>query len=113
MISSWPSEFRLEFVLFFVKRFALPVLALFISKIFQSIYSWRTFFLIYSNEDYIDLAEAKGLPNRLLVRRYLLKPTLPAIITRFSMLMVSIWQEAIVIELFFSVAGIGIYCIEH
>jgi peptide/nickel transport system permease protein len=107
MISSWPSEFQIEFLFFFVKRFSLPVLALVVSKIFQSIYSWRTFFMINSNEDYIALGEAKGIPNRWLVRRYLLRPTLPAIVTRFSMMIVSIWQEAIVLELFFSVAGIG------
>ena len=51
----------------------LPVTAIFLNLFFQSAYAWRTFFLLQSGEDHIELAKAKGLSNRLLERRYLLR----------------------------------------
>ncbi|MFO7943117.1 MAG: ABC transporter permease subunit [Anaerolineales bacterium] len=106
-LESWPTEFSFQSILAMGKKLLVPVLAIFISKFFQSVYTWRTFFLIYSTEDYVDMAKAKGLSNAKITRRYILRPTLPIVLTRFSMILISIWQEAIIIELFFSVAGIG------
>jgi len=106
-LESWPTEFSLGSLLTLGRKLLIPVLAIFISKFFQSVYIWRTFFLIYSEEDYVEMAKAKGLTIPSVTRKYILKPTLPIIITRFSMILISIWQEAIIIELFFNVAGIG------
>ncbi len=106
-LESWPTEFSFQSILTIAKKLLIPVLAIFISKFFQSVYTWRTFFLIYSTEDYVEMAKAKGLPAAGITRRYILRPTLPIILTRFSMILISIWQEAIIIELFFNVAGIG------
>ncbi|MFO8035329.1 MAG: ABC transporter permease subunit [Anaerolineales bacterium] len=106
-LESWPTELSFQSVLTMGKKLLIPVLAIFISKFFQSVYTWRTFFLIYSTEDYVEMAKAKGLPAGGITRRYILRPTLPIILTRFSMILISIWQEAIIIELFFNVAGIG------
>ncbi len=103
----WPTTFRLDFIPIILKGLFLPFLAIFLSKFFQSVYAWRTYFLIYSKEDYIELARAKGLPNQVLERRYLLRPALPAILTSFALIMVSIWQECIAVEYFFNVGGIG------
>lgn len=106
-LESWPTEYNFKTLLTLGKKLLIPVLAILISKFFQSVYTWRTFFLIYSTEDYVDLAQAKGLSKGKVMRKYILKPTLPIILTRFSMILISIWQEAIIIELFFNVAGIG------
>lgn len=106
-LESWPTEFSFQSILAMGKKLLVPVLAIFISKFFQSVYTWRTFFLIYSTEDYVEMAKAKGLSNKKITRRYILRPTLPIVLTRFSMILISIWQEAIIIELFFNVAGIG------
>jgi len=106
-LESWPTEFSFQSMLTMGKKLLVPVLAIFISKFFQSVYTWRTFFLIYSTEDYVEMAKAKGLSKAKITRRYILRPTLPIVLTRFSMILISIWQEAIIIELFFSVAGIG------
>ena len=86
---------------------AIPFAAILISGIFQAVYSWRTFFLIYSNEDYVEMAKAKGLPNRRLNQRYILKPLLPSIITSFVLLFITLWQEVIALEYVFNVDGIG------
>ena len=90
-----------------LKHMVLPVSAMLISGLFASIYSWRTFFLIYSSEDYIDLARAKGLSSRTIERRYILRPTLPPIITQFMISMIYVWLGAIILETVFGWPGIG------
>lgn len=89
------------------KHMILPVLAQFISSIFSSIYTWRTFFLIYSSEDYVEMAKAKGLSDRQIERRYVLRPTLPTIVTSFSLMLITLWVGAIVLETVFAWPGIG------
>ncbi len=71
------------------KHLILPASALIIASLFISIYNWRTFFLIYSTEDYVEMAKAKGLTDREIERRYILRPTLPNIITNFSLLIIA------------------------
>jgi peptide/nickel transport system permease protein len=107
LLNTWPDEFSWDFALVLLRFMGPAILAVFLSKFFMSVYIWRSFLLIFSNEDYIELAKAKGLPPRLLERRYLLRPVLPNLITSFTMMMIAIWQEAIIIELFFNVTGIG------
>ena len=85
----------------------LPVTAMFISSIFISIYSWRTFFLIHSSEDYVEMARAKGLPSRLIERRYILRPTLSPIITSFALMLIGLWSGAIILEQVFNWPGLG------
>jgi peptide/nickel transport system permease protein len=85
----------------------LPFLAIFLSGLFQSIYAWRTFFLVYSGEDSVEIARAKGLPPRMMERRYILRPGLPTVLTSFSLLLIVLWQEIIAPESYFNVAGIG------
>lgn len=105
--NEWSSTFNIQFIPVILKGLMLPFLAILISKFFQSIYSWRNFLLIYSREDYIELAKAKGLPNNLFERRYLLRPALPGIITNLALIIISVWQECIAIEYFFNIGGIG------
>ena len=90
-----------------LKHLILPASALIISAFFLSIYNWRTFFLIYSSEDYVDTAKAKGLSSREIERKYILRPTLPTIITNFALLLIGIWTGAIITESVFKWPGIG------
>ncbi len=89
------------------KHLILPAFSLIISSFFLSIYNWRTFFLIYSSEDYVDTAKAKGLPSREVERKYILRPTLPTIITSFALLLIGIWTGAIITESVFKWPGLG------
>jgi peptide/nickel transport system permease protein len=95
------------FALSVIKHMILPVLSVFVSSIFASIYSWRTFFLVYSSEDYVELAKAKGLSPRAVERRYILRPTLPPIITSFALMLISLWMGGIITETVFSWPGLG------
>ncbi len=89
------------------KHLILPASALILSSFFLSIYNWRTFFLIYSSEDYVETAKAKGLPSRDIERRYILRPTLPTIITAFALLLIGLWTGAIITETVFQWPGLG------
>jgi peptide/nickel transport system permease protein len=78
-----------------------------LSSLFASIYSWRTFFLIYSSEDYVELARAKGLSSRSIEMRYVLRPTLPPILTSFLLVLITMWMGQIVLETVFQWPGLG------
>jgi peptide/nickel transport system permease protein len=71
------------------------------------VFSWRTFFLIYSSEDYVDMAKAKGLTSREIERKYILRPTLPTIITSFALLLIVTWTGAPILETIFNWPGLG------
>jgi peptide/nickel transport system permease protein len=85
----------------------LPLVAMLVSSHFIGVYGNRTFFLIYSSEDYVNLAKAKGLPDRMLERRYILRPTLPTIVTNFLLSVITIWMGAIIFETVFNWPGNG------
>jgi peptide/nickel transport system permease protein len=107
MTDSPPPANPVDFALNVLKHLALPATALIISSLFLSIYNWRTFFLIYSSEDYVEMAKAKGLPDRDIERRYILRPTLPTIITNFALILISTVGGAIITETVFLWPGLG------
>jgi peptide/nickel transport system permease protein len=107
MVAAPPPKEPLAYAASLAKHLTLPVLALVLSTIFLTIYSWRTFFLIYSSEDYVEMAKAKGLPARTIERRYVLRPTLPTIITTFALALIALWQGAVVLETVFNWPGLG------
>jgi peptide/nickel transport system permease protein len=90
-----------------LKHMLLPVVAIILHGIFIGIYNWRTFFLIYSSEDYVEMAKAKGLTSRTIERRYILRPTLPPIVTSFAFTLIYLWQGAIILETVFAWPGVG------
>lgn len=107
MVGTPPPEDPLSYALSLLRHMILPVSASLISAIFITIYNWRTFFLIYSSEDYVEMAKAKGLSDRMIERRYVLRPTLPNIITSFALLLIALWTGAIILETVFNWPGIG------
>jgi len=107
MVDSPPPSNQILFVLSVLKHLILPAASLVISGFFLSIYTWRTFFLIYSSEDYVDMAKAKGLPARAIERRYILRPTLPNIVTSFALTLISVWAGATITETVFLWPGLG------
>ena len=107
MVAAPPPHNTLQYAISVLQHMALPVAAMLVSSIFITIYSWRTFFLIYSSEDYVEIAKAKGLPSSIIEQRYILRPTLPTIITTFSLGIISIWMGSIILEVVFNWPGIG------
>lgn len=107
MVQAPPPADRMEYGLSVARHMVLPVAAMVISSVFSSIYAWRTFFLIYSSEDYVEMAKAKGLSSRDIERSYILRPTLPTIITNFALMLITLWTGAIILETVFNWPGLG------
>ena len=107
MVAAPPPRTTVAYMLSLLRHLTLPVASIVISAVFLSIYSWRTFFLIYSSEDYVDMAKAKGLTSGMIERRYILRPTLPTIVTSFALTIITLWTGAIVLETVFNWPGLG------
>ncbi len=107
MVDAPPPSDPTAYAISLIRHLILPVLALVLSSGVLTIYNWRTFFLIYSSEDYVDMAKAKGLPDRVIESRYILRPTLPTIITNFALILISLWTGAIILETVFNWPGLG------
>lgn len=107
MVDSPPPSNTLDYAVNVLKHLILPGISLVLSSFFISVYNYRTFFLIYSSEDYVDMAKAKGLPANSIERTYILRPTLPNIITNFSLLIIGLWTGALFTETVFLWPGLG------
>ena len=107
MLDTLPPEEPSGYLLIVAKHMVLPVLSIFLSLFFQLLFTWRTFFLIYSEEDYVVLGKAVGLPERRLNNDYVLRPSLSFVITSFSMILVTFWQMIMALEVIFSWPGVG------
>jgi peptide/nickel transport system permease protein len=107
MVAAPPPAETWAYALSVLKHMILPLSAVVIGALFATIYAWRTFFLIYSSEDYVELAKAKGLSSRAIERRYVLRPTLPPIITNFLLVVITMWLGQIILETVFNWPGLG------
>ncbi len=107
MVDAPPPENPIKYALSLLEHMVLPVVAILISAVFLISYNWRTFFLIYSSEDYVEMARAKGLSSKDIERKYVLRPTLPTIITAFALLVIGLWTGSIILETTFNWPGLG------
>lgn len=108
LVDSPSPDNSFDYGLSVLKHLILPASSVIISSVFISIYNWRTFFLIYSSEDYVEMAKAKGLLPRDIESRYILRPTLPTIITNFALLLITLWTGFTITETVFLWPGLGI-----
>jgi peptide/nickel transport system permease protein len=107
MLPPIPPETPWEYMREVARHMVLPFTAVFLSVFFYSVYLWRSFFLIYSGEDYVEMAKAKGLPHKIVDRRYILRPTLPTILTNLAFMLIGIWGGSIILERLFHWPGLG------
>ena len=97
----------LDYGLSLLKHLLLPTMALTLNSFFLQVYQWRTFFLIYSSEDYVEIAKAKGLSDKAIERKYVLRPTLPNIITGLALTLIGLWLGGPILETIFNWPGLG------
>lgn len=102
-----PPKDPILYFLSVLKHMILPLASWIISGFFLGCYGRRTFFLIFSTEDYVEAARAKGVPPRQLEIRYILRPSLPPIITGFALGLIGSWGGAIITETVFNWPGLG------
>lgn len=67
----------------------------------------RAAVLTILSEDYIRTARAKGLPRRQVVMQHILRPALSPVVTTIGLVMVTIINGAIFVELVFNIPGLG------
>lgn len=105
-------ETPLGYVLGMLKHMILPVSAIVLGTMPAAVYANRALFMIQSDEDYVELAQAKGLSSRRLRRRYILRPVLPAIVTNFTLIILVAWQGIVITEQVFNWPGLGRLLVE-
>ena len=102
-----PEEFTWELAVVLLRHMVLPTAAILIAGFFQSVYAWRAFFMIFRHEDYVEIARAKGLRSGAIEWSYIVRPTLPYVLTSFATMMILFWQGSIALEMVFRWPGIG------
>jgi peptide/nickel transport system permease protein len=90
-----------------MRHMILPLLSWLIAYVPIGVYYYRTFFLMFSTEEYVEYARARGIPPRIIERRYILRPTLPPIITTLVLTLIGSWMGAIITESIFRWPGLG------
>lgn len=106
-ISENPPEDPILRALDVAYHMVLPILSWMLASVPIGAYSYRTFFLLFSTEEYVEYAKARGIPETTVLRRYVLRPTLPPIITNFALMLIGSWMGAIITESIFSWPGLG------
>ncbi len=107
VVSAPPPTSKIQYALSVLHHLFLPLMASLCSATFLGIFSNRTFFLIYSSEDYVEMAKAKGLSARAIEKQYILRPTLPPIVTGFALAIIGQWMGATILETVFNWPGLG------
>jgi peptide/nickel transport system permease protein len=69
----------------------------------------RSAVLEVAGNDYVQAARAKGLPERVVVRRYILRAALPSVVTVLGLVFANVLTGAVLVEKIFSWPGVGQY----
>jgi peptide/nickel transport system permease protein len=94
------------------KFLVLPVVVGVVAGIGSSTRLYRTFFLEEINRDYVRTARAKGLRERAVLFRHVLRNALIPILTGVVAVLPLLFMGALIIESFFGVPGLGSYTID-
>jgi peptide/nickel transport system permease protein len=86
---------------------ALPLITVTFSSFGGWSYTTRNLVLQIMDEDFVTAARSKGLPEKTVLRRYVLRAASPPIVTGIVLALVSSWTGAIITEFVFSWPGLG------
>ena len=94
------------------KFLILPVIIGVIGGIGSSARWYRTIFLEEISRDYVRTARAKGLPERVVLFRHVLRNALIPILTGVVVVIPTLFMGSLLTESFFGVPGLGSYTID-
>jgi len=97
----------LEYAADVAYHMALPLAALVLTAFGAWAYTTRNLVLQIMDEDYIYAARARGLPERVVNRRYVLRAASPPIVTSLALTIIASWTGAIITETVFNWPGLG------
>ena len=95
-----------------IKFLVLPVIIGVFSSSGASIRWYRTIFLEEMGKDYVRTARAKGLPERIVLFRHVLRNGMIPILTGAVVLIPSLFMGSLILESFFGIPGLGSYTID-
>jgi peptide/nickel transport system permease protein len=95
-----------------LKFIALPVIVAVIGQLGAGARWYRSLFLEELNKDYVKTARAKGLSERRVLFKHVLKNTMLPILTGIVVIIPSLFMGSLVLESFFGVPGLGSYIID-
>jgi peptide/nickel transport system permease protein len=68
---------------------------------------YRSFFLDEINQDYVRTARAKGLPEKAVMMKHVLRNAMIPILTNLGILLPGVFVGSFLLEVFFSIPGLG------
>ncbi len=95
-----------------IKFLILPVIISVISGIGMGTRWYRTLFLEEMNRDYVRTARAKGLSERSVLFKHVLRNTLIPILTGVVVVLPTLFMGSLIVESFFGIPGLGSYTID-
>ena len=95
-----------------VKFLALPVLVAVISRLGPEARFYRTLFLEEIGKDYVRTARAKGLSERIVLFRHVLRNAMLPILTGTVSAIPLLFMGSLIAESFFGIPGLGSYTID-
>lgn len=91
----------------FSVKILLPLIVLSFQPIALIIRQTRAAVIDVMTEDYVRTARAKGVPERVVAMRHILRPVLTPVVTQLGLIMITIVNGAIFVELVFGLPGLG------
>lgn len=91
----------------FSVKIILPLIVLSFQPIALIIRQTRAAVIDVMTEDYVRTARAKGVPEHVVAVRHILRPVLTPVVTQLGLIMITIVNGAIFVELVFGLPGLG------
>ena len=88
-------------------RILLPLIVLSFQPIALILRQTRAAVIEVMSEDYVRSARAKGVPEHMVALRHILRPVLTPVVTQLGLMMITIVNGAIFVELVFGLPGLG------
>lgn len=107
IVSTPPPSDPVAYIIDVLWHLSLPLIASFIVFFGGWAYTTRNIVFSVSQEDFVNFARAKGLPEGLVRRRYILRPSLPPILTNLILSLAFSISGYIITERVFNWPGMG------
>jgi ABC-type dipeptide/oligopeptide/nickel transport system permease component len=88
-------------------RVILPLIVLSMHPIALIVRQTRSAVIEVLSEDFVRTARAKGLPAHKIVTRHILRPILTPVLTQLGLIMITLVNGAVFVELVFGLPGLG------
>ncbi|MDO8361182.1 MAG: ABC transporter permease [Devosia sp.] len=88
-------------------RIVLPLIVLSFQPIALIVRQTRAAVIEVLSEDFVRTARAKGVPETLVALKHILRPVLTPVVTQLGLIMITIVNGAIFVELVFGLPGLG------